>query len=107
MLNQKNKKLFAWYNINAIKGYFREVKEYIEKAFNKGLVNYTFWNRKYQLKTYRSIWKLIKCNVFIHKPNRAKKEYKWKFYDYEHKQYVLTFKRLPKCWIQTFNQFYE
>lgn len=88
-----------------IKGYHREVKEYIEKTFNRAFVNYSLWHNKYGSKKYRTIWKFIGDRFSILEPQIAHKKgfTKWRIYDRQTHKVVLTFKRLPKTWIPEFS----
>jgi len=92
-----------------IKGYYREVKKYIDETFKQGFVNYTLWyvcdytNKK----THRSIWSFIGDKLSIHEPYRPKrgsKTHKWGIYPYSKKDVVMRLKRMPKCWIPEFSE---
>jgi len=106
-----------------VKGYMREVEEYIKKNFTHYFVNYTLW----YLGSHRDIWKFWKESIGIHEPTRSCKRGKienrdrkfcvrpyveWT-YDSEklrEKRYkeaeekALYFKRMPKRWIPEFDK---
>jgi len=107
-----------------IKGYMREVEEYIKKNFTHYFVNYTLW----YMGSHRDIWQFWKKGIGIHEPTRSTKrgkikakdrkfsvrpyvewtydgaeerERRWK----EAEEQALYFKRMPKRWIPEFDKF--
>lgn len=89
-----------------LRGYYKEVKEYLKKNFTHYFCNYTLWHRGFN----RSIWDFWKERVIIHHPSiRDRKkgqkiqvrpytsEKDWKNKDYR-------FRRLPKRWIPEFDE---
>ncbi len=105
-----------------VKGYMREVEEYIKKNFTHYFVNYTLW----YLGSHRDIWKFWKKGIGIHEPTRSckrgkidKKDRKFCVRPYvewtydsaeerekryeEAEEQALYFKRMPKRWIPEFD----
>jgi len=108
-----------------IKGYMREVEEYIKKNFKSHyFVNFSLW----YMGSHRDIWKFWKSGIGIHEPTRSTKRGKIKpkdrkfnvrpyvdwVYDSEEErekrwkeaeEKALYFKRMPKRWIPEFDNF--
>jgi len=107
-----------------VKGYMREVEEYIKKNFTHYFVNYTLW----YMGSHRDIWKFWKKGIGIHEPTRRikrknipKKDRKFSVRPYvewtydsaeerekrweEAEKQALYFKRMPKRWIPEFDKF--
>jgi len=106
-----------------IKGYVREVEEYVNKNFTHYFYNLSLWN----LGQHRDIWHFWKKGVNIYDPDKYKKgvkkenlifrvrprcdwswdvskeEYKRQQKDADERQ--LVFKRMPKRWIPEFDNF--
>ena len=106
-----------------VKGYMREVEDYIKKNFTHYFVNYTLW----YMGSHRDIWKFWKKDIGIHEPTRRikrknipKKDRMFRVrpyvsWDYDlspeerekqHKEAdekQLVFKRMPKRWIPEFD----
>ena len=106
-----------------IKGYVREVEEYVKKNYTHYFYNLSLW----YLGTHRDIWHFWKKDLNIYSPDKYKKgvkkenlrfrvrprcdwrwdvsteEYEKQQKDAEEKQ--LVFKRMPKRWIPEFENF--
>jgi len=89
-----------------VKGYLREVEDYIKKNFPRYFVNHTLWKKDFLGRSiHRSIWKFWKDGVYVTKPDRRSRSKKWKFTYFSPNQPKLEFKRLPKSWIPELNKF--
>lgn len=108
-----------------VKGYMREVEEYIKKNFTHYFVNYTLW----YMGSHRDIWKFWKKDIGIHEPIRRTRRknipkedrmfrvrpyVNWDYdlsseeRDRQHREAdekQLVFKRMPKRWIPEFDEF--
>ena len=101
-----------------VKGYMREVEEYIKKNFTHYFVNYSLWRRG----MHRDIWEFWKSGVGISTPSRYRKrtpkdELRFQVYprsdsfkydegvERKRKAETLYFKRMPKRWIPEFDKF--
>lgn len=107
-----------------VKGYLREVEEYIKKNFTHYFVNYSLW----YMGSHRDIWNFWKKEIGIHEPTRSckrgkisKKDRKfvvrpyveWNYDSAEERERLhkeadekaLYFKRMPKRWIPEFDKF--
>jgi hypothetical protein len=92
-----------------LKGYIREVENYIARNYTHYFVNLSLWYNG----RHRDIWKFWKDGVGIFKPSRKKSRhtlYKWRVKDYstcdnQGNARELKFRRLPKRWIKEFEQF--
>jgi hypothetical protein len=108
-----------------VKGYMREVEDYIKKNFTHYFVNYSLW----YMGSHRDIWYFWKKDVGIHTPTKSSKkekikkddrvfkvrprcDYSWDVskeeYKKQHKdadENQLVFKRMPKRWIPEFDKF--
>jgi len=101
-----------------IKGYMREVEEYIKKNYTKYFVNFCLWNEG----SHRDIWQFYKKDVMFHSPDpkssyrrRSNTHNKWivKRTKYPYREgempddnkLEMVFKRLPKRWIPDFDKF--
>ena len=106
-----------------VKGYMREVEEYIKKNYTHYFVNYSLW----YLGSHRDIWKFWKKSIGIHEPTRStrrgkikKKDRKFCVRPYvdvdyslseeerdkqwqEAEKQALYFRRMPKRWIPEFD----
>jgi len=99
-----------------LKGYYREVKEYLKK-------NYThyFYNMSMQwMGSHRDFWSFWKSSIGVHEPRKYRKGVSrqdqmfsvrryvnWDAEDEEHKKAdveTLRFKRMPKRWIPEFDK---
>ena len=96
-----------------VKGYYKEVKEYLESEIKKGLkfvVNYTLWSRRPYTdeKHHRDIWNTSNRRTFLFEPDyksrgNYKRRYKWRL-DNSEKDTELILKRFPKRWIPEFDK---
>lgn len=100
-----------------LKGYFGEIKEYLENLRTKGyrfIVNYSLWHKdEWTGKSkHRDIWSVSSKGTYLSEPDpkcRFKKANKFKWiltrYGIEEgeKTKELTFKRLPKKWIPEYD----
>ena len=108
-----------------VKGYVREVEEYVKKNYTHYFYNLSLW----YLGSHRDIWHFWKENVGIHEPTRSTKrgkiskedrrfkirprtDWSWDVSDEEYKRQhkeaderQLVFKRMPKRWIPEFDNF--
>jgi hypothetical protein len=108
-----------------VKGYMREVEDYIKKNFTHYFVNYSLW----YMGSHRDIWYFWKKDVGIHTPTKSSKkekikkddrvfkvrprcDYSWDVSEEEYKKQhkdadenQLVFKRMPKRWIPEFDKF--
>lgn len=92
-----------------IKGYIKEVEEYIKQNFTHYYVNYSLWHNGVN----RDIWQFWKDCVTIYSPEPKSKsrtsinKNKWTFAKYSHQGYypIVEFKRLPKRWVQELEVF--
>jgi len=106
--------VYSKYNGNfVLKGYLREVEEYLKKNYTHYFYNLSLWNRGMN----RDIWHFWKKNIGIFQPERKSKDKERKkfrireYYDsysddaeeQEKEKLELSFKRLPKRWIPEFN----
>jgi hypothetical protein len=94
-----------------VKGYYDEVKDYINNNYTHYFINYTLWS-KYG---FRSIWRFWKDGYYIHQPDRKRDKptkyykntprYKWEFiyHDVNDVRRVMEFRRFPKRWIKEFD----
>lgn len=97
-----------------VKGYYRELSEYLEKRKKKGLkyfINFTLYSTYRGKSVYRNIWRFYKKDVSILEPYYFKKYgpkvNKWKVIKYKNfseRIYEKEFKRLPKRWIKEFDK---
>ena len=111
--------VYSKYNGNfVLKGYSREVEEYLKKNYTHYFYNMSLWYHGEN----RDIWHFWKDGVGIHTPRRKSRIFKgndrWKFQvrpyvdwhcDEEEKkradEKTLWFKRMPKRWIPEFDMF--
>lgn len=106
-----------------IKGYVREVEEYLKKNYTHYFYNLSLWN----LGTHRDIWHFWKKSANIYEPKKYKKgvkkedlmfrvrpttDWSWDVSEEEYKRQhkeadekELRFKRMPKRWIPEFEKF--
>lgn len=99
--------VYSKYNGNFIaKGYYSEVKKYIEERYTHFFVNYTFWSKSLIGKGFMSYWKFWKYPYYICKLDGSSpidpKNKKWALKNSKTKTYIY-FKRLPKRWIKDFD----
>jgi len=104
-----------------LKGYMREVEEYLKKNYTHYFCNFSLW----YMGTHRDIWHFWKKSIGVHTPckykkgvkkndlmfnvrpysdwswNVSKKEYKKQQKEADEKE--LRFKRMPKRWIPEFD----
>lgn len=87
-----------------LKGYYREVRKYLESNYKDYFCNYTLYSRY----GHRSIWTFSKYGVIIHEPNSYLITNSNKFhiinYNSDGTENVLKFKRLPRKWIPEFDK---
>jgi len=96
-----------------LKGYYREVKEYLKKNYTHYFYNMSLWHKGFN----RNIWHFWKkdigiFDVSIRERKRGKKtqvrpyscSYENKFTEEEIKSKTFYFKRLPKRWIPEFDK---
>ena len=102
-----------------LKGYGREIDEYLEKRKRKGLkyfMNRSMYGSKYGRKLNRNFWSFYKDTVKIREPyfisglRFNKGENKWAVVQYDSNSFwdrkeiwSKEFKRLPNRWIKEFN----
>lgn len=101
-----------------LKGYMREVEEYLHKNFTHYFCNFSLWHRGMN----RDIWEFWKNGVGISTPSRYRKrtpkdELRFQVYprsdsfkydegvERKRKAETLYFKRMPKRWIPEFDKF--
>lgn len=97
-----------------LKGYMREVEDYLKKNHTHYFCNYSLWN----LGGHRDIWKFWKDNVGVFEPSRYKKgvskeslKFQVRHYSFmldENDEMLInkfSFKRMPKRWITEFDKF--
>ena len=92
-----------------LKGYHKEVEEYLKKNFTYYFVNYSLWWHG----EHRDIWDFWKDDIGIFKPYKKKRDWKFQIRPYSNYQtdkvelakQTLKFKRLPKRWIPELNQY--
>lgn len=93
-----------------VKGYRKEVKDYIESNYTHYFVNYTLWHHK----TFRSIWSFCNEDFYIIQPDRKRTKptkhnrniphYKWRVTNLSKDNTIsLEFRRLPKRWVSEFD----
>jgi hypothetical protein len=95
-----------------VKGYFKEVKEYLKKNYTHYFYNMSLWHRGLS----RDIWYFWKDDIGIFEPSKMRKDWKFKVSPYsyyggrENKMSeteilakTFSFKRLPKRWIPEFD----
>ena len=89
-----------------VKGYYKEVDDFIQKNYTHYFVNFTLWSHGMS----RSIWRFWADGYYISDPNRQKSKhgrnvnYKWKIRSfYQDNKNELTFRRFPKRWIKEFD----
>ena len=106
--------VYSKYNGNfVLKGYYREVKEYLKKNYTHYFYNMSLWHKGFN----RNIWHFWKkdigiFDVSIRERKRGKKtqvrpyscSYENKFTEEEIKSKTFYFKRLPKRWIPEFDK---
>lgn len=95
-----------------LRGYMREVEEYLKKNYTHYFCNFSLWHRGRN----RDIWKFWKKGVTIYKPDRSSKylkREKWEVKKYDSNlikigeysvEKEFKFKRLPKRWIPEFDK---
>lgn len=107
--------VYSKYNGNfVVKGYMREVEEYLKKNHTHYFCNYSLWN----MGANRDIWKFWKSDVGVFEPSRYKKgiskdslKFQVRHYSKWDKEfdnklvYGISFKRMPKRWIPEFDKF--
>ena len=102
--------VYSKYNGNfVLKGYLREVDEYLKKNFTHYFCNKSLWHHGFN----RDIWDFWKENVGIFRPSRKEKRKGEKIEvrpysnhntdKVELKKKTFHFKRLPKHWIPEFD----
>lgn len=98
-----------------VKGFFKEVEEYIKQNYTHYFVNYSLWYQG----AHRDIWKFWKDDVIILYPKFNAKNrllHKWRVRrcstGYESREETkktnkeaLSFKRIPNKWIPEFEKF--
>ena len=95
-----------------LKGYYREVKEYLKKNYTHYFYNMSLWNKGFS----RDIWGFWKKDIGIFEASiRERKKgkktqvrpysssYEKRYTDEEIKEKTFYFKRLPKRWIPEFD----
>lgn len=93
-----------------LKGYRKEVKEYLEKNYTHYFANYTLWSNI----GFRSIWSFWVQGYYILEPNRKRTKpdkmysnkpmYKWSLRNFSKENSTnLKFRRFPKMWIKEFD----
>ena len=105
--------VYSKYNGNfVLKGYYREVKDYLKKNYTHYFYNMSFWHKGFS----RNIWNFWKKDIGIFEPSirERKKGNKTKVRPYscsyenksdeEIKEKTFYFKRLPKRWIPEFDK---
>jgi len=104
--------VYSKYNGNfVLKGYMREVEEYLKKNYTHYFCNYSLWHRGQS----RDIWHFWKkeiaiFDVSIKERRKGKKTEVRPYMDSEPNKEILkaktfNFKRLPKRWIPEFDNF--
>jgi len=108
--------VYSKYNGNfVLKGYIREVEEYLKKNYTHYICNKSLWSSGFN----RDIWDFWKQDVGIFHPSLKEKKRKGKKIEvrpYSHwfeddttteekDEMSLSFKRLPKRWIPEFDRF--
>ena len=91
-----------------LRGYYEEVKEYLQKNYIHYFVNYTLWCKH----EHRDIWDFWKDSIGIFTPTNKRRNWKYQVRPYSNYQtdkaelakQTLKFKRLPKRWIPEFDQ---
>lgn len=105
--------VYSKYNSNfVLKGYYREVKEYLKKNYTHYFYNMSLWHKGFS----RDIWGFWKkdigiFDVSIRERKKGKKiqvrpyscSYENRPTEEEIRSKTFYFKRLPKCWIPEFN----
>lgn len=99
-----------------LKGYMKEVQEYLKKNYTHYFCNYSLWHKGFN----RDIWDFWKDNIGIFHPSirftKRKGDRKIQVRPYsnwfdddvtteEKKETTLRFKRMPKRWISEFDKF--
>ena len=106
--------VYSKYNGNfVLKGYYREVKDYLKKNYTHYFYNMSFWYKGFS----RNVWNFWKKDIGIFEPSiRERKKgkktkvrpyscsYENKFSEEEIKAKTFYFKRLPKRWIPEFDK---
>jgi len=106
--------VYSKYNGNfVLKGYYREVSEYLKKNYTHYFYNMSFWYKGFS----RNVWNFWKkdigiFDVSIRERKKGKKtqvrpyscSYENKFTEEEIKSKTFYFKRLPKRWIPEFDK---
>lgn len=86
-----------------LKGYWREVKEFADRKFNK----YIYKAIIYRKGTSRRIISFAKCPLSIKPPNIKRKSYKYiiepYYYNDNKNAFKLRLKRLPEKWIAEYD----
>jgi hypothetical protein len=94
-----------------VRGYYGEVRAYVEKHYTHYFVHYTLWSHG-RSRTILDFWK---DNVGIFRPSKSRKDWKYEVRPYtgghrdisleESNAKTFKFKRLPKRWIPEFDKF--
>lgn len=102
--------VYSKYNGNfLVKGFYGDVKEYLEKNYTHYFVNHSLWFEG----THRDIWSFWLDKFYILEPSRrrlgeSKPRYKWVVSNYSfessHEPIKIYFRRLPKRWIPEFDK---
>jgi len=93
-----------------VKGYMREVEEYLKKNYTHYFCNFSLWH----LGANRDLWKFWKSNISISAPSRYKKGISKDSLRFNVRKYSnqnnyeteleLSFKRMPKNWVRDFDK---
>lgn len=95
-----------------LKGYMKEIEEYIKQNYTHYFANYTLWNNG----IHRSIWKFWANGYYISEPRRKKNHqspyekprktcYKWVLTSFSSgEKYRMEFRRFPKRWVKEFDK---
>jgi hypothetical protein len=91
-----------------LKGYYKEVQDYLKNNYTHYFVNYTLWAHG----EHRDIWDFWKDSIGIFSPTNKRRNWKYQVRPYsnsimdkdEMAKKTFKFKRLPKRWIPEFDQ---
>ena len=95
-----------------VKGYHREVDEYIRKTFKQALVNFSLWNSSIFNRgaAHRDIWRFLDDSFVVLDacaPSKHANRSGWTIFDSKMNKVVMEFKRLPNKWIPEFTEMYK
>jgi hypothetical protein len=83
-----------------LRGFIREVEDYLKKYYTHYFVNYTLFHRN----EHRNIWNFWKRGVLICGPNKRRRKYRITNFT-ENSSQDIYFKRLPNRWVPEFDNF--